>query len=308
MDLDYSEIFAQASIETKPSEDIEGFLGEKRKIIQPQSLKDPKLEELKTFLIDWINGSLHQEHIVVKSLEEDLFDGLILHHLLARLGDVKLDVEEIALTATAQKRKLRVVMDALKQKLRLPEEAMQKWSVEQIHSRDLLATLHLLVAMAKHFKPELELPASVSVEVLLLEVSKNGIKSEKMIEYITDQGWVIVNNHFQAILHFVNKNLFNLGLSVSSMDSQFSDGVILILLIGQLNGYFVHLNDFCFSPTTTSEMLQNVSLALELLKDQGLLQHPVAPEDIVSQDVKATLSVLYALFKKYKNKGRAEDS
>ncbi|MGH0156357.1 UNVERIFIED_CONTAM: hypothetical protein FKN15_031279 [Acipenser sinensis] len=62
-------------------------------------------------------------------------------------------------------------MDALKQKLRLPEEAMQKWSVEQIHSRDLLATLHLLVAMAKHFKPELELPASVSVEVLLLEVT-----------------------------------------------------------------------------------------------------------------------------------------
>ncbi|MGH0173900.1 UNVERIFIED_CONTAM: hypothetical protein FKN15_001456 [Acipenser sinensis] len=65
-----------------------------------------------------------------------------------------------------------------------------------------------------------------------------------------------VNTVKQAILHFVNKNLFNLGLSVSSMDSQFSDGVILILLIGQLNGYFVHLNDFCFSPTTTSEMVK----------------------------------------------------
>ncbi|RXM35399.1 Beta-parvin [Acipenser ruthenus] len=276
-------------------------------LMQDGGLKKPKarpegeggvyclIQPASQFLIDWINGSLHQEHIVVKSLEEDLFDGLILHHLLARLGDVKLDVEEIALTATAQKRKLCVVMDALKQKqkLRLPEEAMQKWSVELIHSRDLLATLHLLVAMAKHFKPELELPASVSVEVLLLEVSKNGIKSEKMIEYITDQGVVAeedtsnpmdellklgaqkVNTVKQAILHFVNKNLFNLGLSVSSMDSQ----------------------------------LQNVSLALELLKDQGLLQHPVAPEvDIVSQDVKATLSVLYALFKKYKNKGRAEDS
>ncbi|MBN3278390.1 PARVG protein, partial [Polyodon spathula] len=131
MDPDYSEIFAQASLETNRSEDIEGFLGEKRKMIQPQSLNDPKLEELKTFLIDWINGSLHQEHIVVKSLEEDLFDGLILHHLLARLGDVKLDVEEIALTAAAQKRKLRVVMDALKEKLRLPDEALQKWSVER---------------------------------------------------------------------------------------------------------------------------------------------------------------------------------
>ncbi|MBN3280991.1 PARVG protein, partial [Polyodon spathula] len=127
--------------------------------------------------------------------------------------------------------------------------------------------------MAKHFKPSLELPANVSVEVLLLEVSKNGIKSEKMIEYITDQGVVAedtgnpmdellklgpqkVSAVKQAILHFVNKNLSNLGLSVSNMDSQFSDGVILILLIGQLNGYFVHLNEFCFSPTTTAEMVK----------------------------------------------------
>ncbi|KAK6482326.1 gamma-parvin-like [Huso huso] len=309
MDLDYSEIFAQASIETKPSEDIKGFLGKLRDALSPPAPTPgwspcPCLRVCLQFLIDWINGSLHQEHIVVKSLEEDLFDGLILHHLLGRHSAPQI-------TCVHPSASVYMTMYLLS-------------SVPEIHSRDLLATLHLLVAMAKHFKPELELPASVSVEVLLLEVSKNGIKSEKMIEYITDQGVVAeedtsnpmdellklgaqkVNTVKQAILHFVNKNLFNLGLSVSSMDSQFSDGVILILLIGQLNGYFVHLNDFCFRPTTTSEMLQNVSLALELLKDQGLLQHPVAPEDIVSQDVKATLSVLYALFKKYK--GRAEDS
>lgn len=36
-------------------------------------------------LIDWINTTLKQEHIVVKSLEEDLYDGLVLHHLLGKL-------------------------------------------------------------------------------------------------------------------------------------------------------------------------------------------------------------------------------
>lgn len=37
------------------------------------------------FLIDWINKTLKEEHIVVKSLEEDLYDGLVFHHLLGEL-------------------------------------------------------------------------------------------------------------------------------------------------------------------------------------------------------------------------------
>ena len=36
------------------------------------------------FLIDWINRTLKHEHIVVRSLEQDLYDGLVLHHLLGK--------------------------------------------------------------------------------------------------------------------------------------------------------------------------------------------------------------------------------
>lgn len=39
-----------------------------------------------------------------------------------------------------------------------------------IHSRDLLATLHLLVAMVNRFQPDLVLPVNVSVEVIQCEV------------------------------------------------------------------------------------------------------------------------------------------
>lgn len=39
-----------------------------------------------------------------------------------------------------------------------------------IFSKDLLATLHLLVALAKHFQPDLPLPANVQVEVITMEV------------------------------------------------------------------------------------------------------------------------------------------
>lgn len=40
-----------------------------------------------------------------------------------------------------------------------------------IHNKDLLATIHLLVAMVKRFQPELELPPDVKVEVVVVEVS-----------------------------------------------------------------------------------------------------------------------------------------
>lgn len=39
-----------------------------------------------------------------------------------------------------------------------------------IFSKDLLATLHLLVALAKHFQPDLPLPTNVQVDVITMEV------------------------------------------------------------------------------------------------------------------------------------------
>uniref|UniRef100_H3BD21 Gamma-parvin n=1 Tax=Latimeria chalumnae TaxID=7897 RepID=H3BD21_LATCH len=296
--------------------------GTKKKVIQPNSLKDPKLEELKLFLIDWINATLKQEHIVVKSLEEDLFDGLVLHHLLKTFGNIELNVEEIALTNNTQQRKLGIVLKAVSQCLQLTPEDQLKWSVELIHGRDLLATLHLLVAIGKHFQPDLALPPNVYVEVLELEeVTLTSLKRERgltkieifseyksqlpkepdvfddLFELVPDK----INTVKQAILHFVNKHLTNLGLSVKDMDTQFADGVILLLLIGQLQGFFIHLGEFHLNPDTNSQMLQNITLALDLLKESKLLQYPVKPEaDILNKDVKATIRALHSLFSKYK--------
>lgn len=309
----------------KDPEDIESFQGERRKVIQPTSLKDPKLEKLKTVLVDWINSTLKEEHIVVRSLEEDIFDGLILHHLLGRLAGVLLSVEEIAVTSAAQTRKLEVILEALNEKLGLQDSSLSRWSVKLIHNKDLLATLHLLVAMVRCFQPNLELPPNVRVEVVLLEVNRSGIKSEKEIEILTDESDSTtdslsssdsedpieqllklephkINTVKRAILHFVNKKMSTLGLQVTDMEKQFSDGVILLLLIGQLEGFFVPLYDFNITPINTTEMLQNVTVALDLLNDIGLPTTNIEPQDIVSQDVTTTLKVLYALFKKHKSR------
>lgn len=40
-----------------------------------------------------------------------------------------------------------------------------------IHNKDLLATIHLLVAMVRCFQPEVNLPPNVKIEVVVVEVS-----------------------------------------------------------------------------------------------------------------------------------------
>ncbi|XP_005927862.2 gamma-parvin isoform X1 [Haplochromis burtoni] len=309
--------------EEEPVE-LESFQGEKRKLIQPTSLKDPKLEKLKEALVDWINKTLKPEHIVVQSLEEDVYDGLVLHHLLSRLADVHLNVEEIALTSTAQIRKLEIIMEELGKRLGTQDSSQIKWNVKLIHNKDLLATLHLLVAMVRCFQPELDLPSDVKIEVVVIEVSKSGIKSDVQVEILTEGSSDTdslsnteredpieqllkleahkVNTVKKALVHFVNQHISSLGLQVIDMDKQFADGVILLLLIGQLEGFFIPLFDFNLTPVSDSEMLHNVTLALDLLKDTGFQLSNVDPQDIVSLDTTATLKVLYALFNKHKGK------
>lgn len=309
--------------EVSPPAEEELAQGEKKKYLPPTSRKDPKFEELQKVLIEWINAELHPEHIVVRSLEEDVFDGLILHHLFQKLTGIKLEVEEIALTTMSQRRKLEAVLEATNRSLQLDEQQV-KWSVDTIFNKDLLATLHLLVALAKRFQPNLPLPTNVQVEVITMESTKSGLKSEKSVEQLTesstdkdqplkdvfDELFTLapekVNAVQEAIVNFVNQKLDRLGLSVQNLDTQFADGVILLLLIGQLEGFFLHLKEFYLTPSSPAEMLHNVTLALELLKDEGLLTYPISPEDIVNKDTKSTLRVLYSLFCKHKLKVNAD--
>ncbi|KAK4830708.1 hypothetical protein QYF61_012968, partial [Mycteria americana] len=310
-------------------------------------------------LIDWINTTLKEEHIVVKSLEEDLYDGLVLHHLLENLGSFKLDVDKIALTEKKQRQKLSVILEAVAKCLQL-EESQLKWSVESILAKDLLSTLHLLVAIAKHFQPNLAMPPNVQVETITVENTSRGLKTASAVEYITenkenleaqskddafDELFSRAPDKLDAVkkvfLQFVNQHVGKLGLNVKDIESQvacsklhvnhvlsffiqFADGVILLLLIGQLEGYFLNLKDFFLTPASTTEMveeenkpesklsvsvtcksenqLHNVNLALDLLTDGGLLDFSVNPEDIVNGDMKTTMRILYCLYSKYKTK------
>lgn len=86
---------------------------ESRAIIQPQSLNDPAVKELISILIDWINDELAEERIIVKDIEEDLYDGQVLHKLLEKLTDRKLDVPEVTQSEEGQRQKLQIVLNAV---------------------------------------------------------------------------------------------------------------------------------------------------------------------------------------------------
>ncbi|XP_066489043.1 gamma-parvin [Tiliqua scincoides] len=294
--------------------------GDKRKYIKASSQNGPKLKALQTFLMDWINTSLKHEHIVVKNLEQDLYDGLVLHHLLEKLGSLTVEVEKIALTEQKQRVKLAIILKTVSECLQL-EESELKWSVDAIFKKDLLSTLHLLVSIAEHFQPELPIPPDVCVDVIIMECTSDGLKTENAVEHITksretpeDPSKAEVFDELlkrapekldaikEVLLKFVNRHVGKLGLNVKDADLQFADGVILLLLIGQLEGYFLNLGDFFLTPSSTSEMVHNVNLAISLLMDGGLLNTPINPEDVVNQETKATLLILYCLFSRYKSK------
>lgn len=59
-----------------------------------------------------------------------------------------------------------------------------KWSVKSIHSKNYVAIIHLLVALATHFHANIRLPEYVSIPVVVLSKENNKIK--QVISISTD--------------------------------------------------------------------------------------------------------------------------
>uniref|UniRef100_A0A1B6CD95 Calponin-homology (CH) domain-containing protein n=1 Tax=Clastoptera arizonana TaxID=38151 RepID=A0A1B6CD95_9HEMI len=293
---------------------------EERSMIEPRSFDDPKLQELISVLIEWINDELATQRIIVKDLEEDLYDGQVLQKLLEKLTGEKLDVPEVTQSEEGQKQKLAIVLGATNRVLGHIRWSQQKWSVESVHSKNLVAILHLLVSLARHFRAPVRLPENVIVTVVVVQKREGSLNHRTVSEEITstydDLGMRCERDAFdtlfdhapdklqvvkKSLVTFVNKHLNKVNLEVADLDSQFHDGVYLTLLMGLLEGFFVPLFNFHLTPQDFEQKVHNVQFAFELMQDTGLAKPKARPEDIVNLDLKSTLRVLYNLFTKYKN-------
>jgi len=292
---------------------------EERSMIEPKSYENPKLKDLISILIEWVNDELHSDRIIVQDVEEDLYDGQVLQKLLEKLTGEKLAVPEVTQSEEGQRNKLRIVLGVANRILGL-QRHQARWSVESVHTKNIVSILHLLVALARHFRAPIRLPENVVVDVVIVTkregVLTHRVIAEELTSFYDDVGMRCERDAFdtlfdhapdklqvvkKSLVTFVNKHLNKINLEVTDLDSQFADGVYLCLLSGLLEGYFVPLYDFHLTPQSFDEKVANVSLAFELMMDGGLPQPKARPEDIVNLDLKSTLRVLYNLFTKYKH-------
>lgn len=86
---------------------------EERAIIEPASLLNPKVAELQAVLVEWVNDELAEQRIIVKLLEDDMYDGQVLHKLWEKLTNRKLDVLEVTQSEEGQRQKLTIVLNAV---------------------------------------------------------------------------------------------------------------------------------------------------------------------------------------------------
>ncbi|XP_064194070.1 parvin, alpha b [Anguilla rostrata] len=306
---------------------------EVRTMVDPNSRNDPKLQELLKVLIDWINDVLVGERIIVKDLAEDLYDGQVLQKLFEKLEGEKLNVAEVTQSEIAQKQKLQTVLEKINETLRVsprnvkwnvdcecPDSLPKHWTLCFSHS---LASVPSSVQQCEHgilHPPPIRLPDHVSIQVVVVQKREGILQSRQVQEEITGNTEAFSGRHERdafdtlfdhapdklnvvkkTLITFVNKHLNKLNLEVSELDTQFADGVYLVLLMGLLEGYFVPLYNFFLTPENFEQKVHNVSFSFELMQDGGLEKPKPRPEDIVNCDLKSTLRVLYNLFTKYRN-------
>ena len=136
-------------------------------MIEPRSFEKADLQELIRVLIEWINDELHHFRIIVQDIEEDLYDGQILQKLMEKLTGETLHVPEVTQSEEGQRNKLRVVLSFANRVLGLAK-GQAKWSVDSVHTKNIVSILHLLVALAR----------LVAMEGPLLNPNRNNDASE----------------------------------------------------------------------------------------------------------------------------------
>lgn len=118
---------------------------------------------------------------------EDLYDGQVLQKLLEKLTGDKLDVPEVTQNEEGQRQKLGVVLAHFNQVLGLSRQGHNKWSVEAIHTKNIVCIIHLLVALARHFRPPVRLTENVFVDVVVVKKKQGQLVHQRVKERLTSE-------------------------------------------------------------------------------------------------------------------------
>lgn len=110
-----------------------------------------------------------------------------------------------------QRQKLGVVLNTANNVLGTTVYPPYKWSVESIHSKNIVAILHLLVSFARFFRAPVRLPELVSVQVVVV-TKKDGqlihrIVKEEITSTYDDLGMRCERDAFDALFDYAPEKL-----------------------------------------------------------------------------------------------------
>jgi parvin len=294
--------------------------GKQIRVLTGESRDNPDVHEIIYHLLVWINDELASERIVVRNIQEDFYDGQVIQKLIEKLALIKIEVPEVSQSEEGQKQKWRIIVDALNRNLFAGNVATPKWSADLIHGKDVVAILQLLISLAVHYRAPIRFPNNVNVQMMVYQRNGSQINKSVITEQLTtkqtelaakgerdafdtlfDYGPDKLQHVKQSLVAFCNKHLNKINLEVTDLETQFQDGVFLILLMGLLEGYFVPLYKFHLQVTSDDEKLKNVKFSFFLMEEAGMPKPKSRAHDIVNGDLKSTLRILHAMFTKYKH-------
>lgn len=301
-------------------EAIELEEGEEKRFLTAESHDDPRIKEIIFLLIHWLNEELAPQRIVVKHIQEDLYDGQVIQKLIEKLANIKIEVPEVSQSEEGQKKKLHVVLETVNGIIGHGQYERPKWNAENVHNKDIVVIMQLLIAIAVFFRAPIRFPEYVNAQMLVvqrrdLQLKKQyitepltttqtelGVKGERdAFDTLFDYGPDKLAHVKSSLLAFCNKHLNKINLEVTDLEHQFQDGVYLVLLMGLLEGYFVPLYSFHLQVSSNEQKMHNVGFAYQLMAEAGVQKPRARVQDIVNGDLKSTLRILHSLFTKYKH-------
>ncbi|CAJ0952869.1 unnamed protein product, partial [Mesorhabditis belari] len=271
------------------SKKIEIAEGTERRFLTRESSDDPRVHEVVRLLLGWINDEVAEERIVVKNIQDDLYDGQVLQKLIEKLAGIRIEVPEVSQSEEGQRQKLDIVVSTANRILTPGQYENAQWTPEMIHQKDIVAIIQLLVSLAVHFRAPVRFPEHVNAQILLARKENGQVKTRYATEILTekqeelcpkgerdafdtlfDYGPDKLAHVKGSLLAFCNKHLNKINLEVSNIETQFQDGVFLVLMMGLLEGYFVPLHHFHLQVSTHEEKMKNVQFAYQLMEQVGI--------------------------------------
>ncbi|KAH9284992.1 Beta-parvin [Echinococcus granulosus] len=161
--------------------------GDECSMLEPHSKEQPLVKELIQTLIEWINKKLIDERILVRDIEADLYDGQVLQKLLEKLTGSSLNQPELTQTEMGQRQRLKFVLEEINNVLGVPDSyAAKNWPIAAIFSKDLVAILRLLVALVRRFAPDVRLPPSCQLTLVIVRKLNGILQHRRQVEVITE--------------------------------------------------------------------------------------------------------------------------